>query len=127
MLNLFAVRFAIVALSAMLVTGCVKDVHPADAASIPWINSYADLDAHVGQRVVLDGFWSTRHEASGIYFGRQNYGDHPKQCVLTDTHLNAANQGRVRVAGVLEKSPCNDGTMICLTVCREFVLRTEAR
>lgn len=83
---------------------------------------YAELEQLVGQQVILSGFWSARHEATGIYFGRRDYGDAPKRCVAVDRGVGASDGSRVRIIGTLEKSGCG-ADLICLTVCQPYVLK----
>ncbi len=75
----------------------------------------------IGQNVTLAGFWSKQHEATGIYFGKQEYRDAPKQCVAVAPSLEVAHGSRVRISGTLEKGPCGK-ELICLTVCQPYVL-----
>lgn len=97
----------------------------ASCATLPKpndISEYAELEGVVGQDVTLAGFWSTQHEATGIYFGKREYRDAPKHCVAVTPSLEAAHGSGVRISGTLEKSPC--GTeLICLTVCQPYILR----
>jgi hypothetical protein len=109
-----------VALAALLCSSC---------ASSPKMHSgiyrYADLQPLVGQKVVLAGYWSAQHEATGVYFGNRDFRDAPKQCVMTEPLLSAAHGSSVRVSGVLERSGCGD-ELICLTVCQPYILRNAS-
>ncbi|MXO72018.1 hypothetical protein [Alteraurantiacibacter buctensis] len=86
------------------------------------LRRYADLEGQLGQNVTLVGYWSSQHEATGIYFGNRWYRDAPEQCVSVEPILPAQHRDAVRVAGFLEKSGCGD-ELICLTVCQPYVLK----
>jgi len=86
------------------------------------IRKYDQLESLVGQEVTLVGYWSSQHEAIGIYFGNRYYRDAPKQCVRAEPNLSVGHGKAVRVSGMLEKSRCGE-ELICLTVCQPYVLK----
>jgi hypothetical protein len=88
----------------------------------PKILRYSALGQAVDKEVVVRGYWSAQHEATGIYFGRREYRAAPYQCVMTDPALKVHHQSRVLVSGTLERSGCGDD-LICLTTCQPYVLR----
>jgi hypothetical protein len=115
-------------LAALRSAAIVSFICSSCVASLPTssgISRYADLEAFVGQEVVLSGYWSAQHEATGIYFGSREYQDAPKHCVMTDAAIPVAHGSAVRVSGILERSGCGD-ELICITVCQPYVLKNAS-
>lgn len=102
--------------AVVLLAGCVTTSDPNTIAR------YNDLVGREGEIVTLSGYWSERHEASGIYFGRRDYGDYPEECVLVAPRPNLPDKTKLVVTGKLERSGCGD-ELICLTTCQPFILR----
>lgn len=107
-------------LAAALLAGCITTSDPNT------ISRYDDLEGREGEIVTLFGFWSERHEASGVYFGRRDYGDYPEKCVLVEPHPNLADKTKLVITGKLERSGCGD-ELICLTTCQPFILREAGK
>lgn len=112
-----AVALRNLVIASLFCSGCASSL-PTPSA----ITKYADLEASVGRDVVLAGYWSAQHEATGIYFGNRDYRDAPKHCVETHPTIQVGHSEAVRVSGTLERSGCGHD-LICLTVCQPYVLR----
>ncbi|WP_152414461.1 hypothetical protein [Blastomonas sp. AAP53] len=101
---------------AITLVGCVSTSGPSR------ISNYQMLEGHLNETVVLSGYWSKQHEATGIYFGSRDYFDAPGSCVAVDSTVNAPHASRIKLTGTVEKSAC--GTeLICTTVCQPYILR----
>lgn len=106
--------------AAALLAGCITTSDPNT------ISRYDDLEGHEGQIVTLSGFWSERHEASGVYFGRRDYRDYPEQCVQVAPRPSVPDKTKLVVTGKLERSGCGD-ELICFTTCQPFILREAVK
>ena len=111
-------KFFVGTLLGIMLVSCATVIDPSA------ISRYSDLEGHEGEVVTLSGYWSERHEASGIYFGRKNYRDYPDQCVLVTPRPNLPDKSRLVMTGKLERSGCGE-ELICLTTCQPFVLRAK--
>lgn len=108
------------AIISITLTSCVSTSGPTQ------ISSYQLLEGHVNETVILSGFWSKQHEATGIYFGARVYSDAPESCVAVDATIDAPHASRVKLTGTLEKTSCGS-ELICITVCQPYLLTNVQR
>jgi len=117
-----AIGLLILVALPLLLSACVPEVRSADWRMLPVIDEFSELESHVGKRVILDGVWSPEYSASGLYLKGPPRRRGQGSCVYTGAIRHWESRSRVRVAGLLERSPCADGAHICLEVCAEYVL-----
>lgn len=92
------------------------------ATSRPTVSGFGDVEASVGALVRIDGYISQRHEAAGLYFKRADLYAENESCVLPEPFGDYHHGERVSMSGVLKRTGCATGRLICLNLCDDYVL-----
>ena len=112
--------FRLAWLAPALLAGCST----AELINLLKVDAYKKVAPALGQRVVVIGYWSGTHEASGIYFNLRELDDAAPRCVALTKPISARHGSEVRLIGTIRRNDCGSGA-ICLTACQPFELDVE--
>jgi hypothetical protein len=88
------------------------------------VDAYHKVERAIGQRVVVIGYWSGTHEASGIYFSLSDLDNVAPRCLALTNPISIKHGTKVRLVGTIRRNQCGSGA-ICITVCQPFELENE--
>ena len=85
------------------------------------LNTYVQLSDYENQSIIVSGFLSKTHGASGLYFNLKDLDDENEKCIALSPFVEGEHAVRIELTGKLVISKCRD-EYVCLNVCRDYRL-----
>jgi len=85
------------------------------------ISDFSEIAANVDRPVVVTGYISQSHEASGLYFSLRDLDAENDRCIVPMSLERFRHRQRVTLTGTLTRTECGE-RLICTNTCDKFEL-----
>jgi hypothetical protein len=108
--------------AAILLGSCATTTSSTDS---PVITNFDDIETHIGRQVVIEGFVSRTHGASGIYLSVSDLRKENGRCVGLQPFVDTSHGDKATLSGMIEKTGCGS-EKICTNICGDYQLIQSA-
>lgn len=102
----------------VLLGSCASVPNSTDGQAV---TNFDKIDLYVGRTVVIEGYISRTHGASGIYFSLSDLRKENGRCLVPQPFVDTPHGQRAIFSGVVQKTGCGTDK-ICTNICGGFIL-----
>ena len=103
----------------VLIIGCVRVDDKTLANRQGSVSNFSQIAANENKMVVILGFLSKTHGASGMYFNLEDLNNENEKCVTLTPFLQRDHGEQIIVQGKLVSSKCQT-EQFCLNTCSDY-------
>lgn len=107
---------ALIALAVL--ASCASVPNPTEGQTI---TNFDKIDLSVGRKVLIEGYVSRTHGASGIYFNLSDLRQENGRCLVPQPFVDTPHGERAILSGVVQETGCGTDK-ICTNICGEYLL-----